>query len=123
CLEGFRFPAPSNSIDELVGNIEDLIDVSYIVGEGWLMPAEIIQMIKHGVESFVIVQPFGCLPNHITGRGMIKSIKSLYPQVQILSLDYDPDTSFANVENRLQMLIITAKELFKKSGSNHEKAS
>lgn len=123
CLEGFRFPASSNSIDELVGNIEDLIDVSYIVGEGWLMPAEIIQMIKHGVGSFVIVQPFGCLPNHITGRGMIKSIKSLYPQVQILSLDYDPDTSFANVENRLQMLIITAKELFKKSGSNREKAS
>jgi predicted nucleotide-binding protein (sugar kinase/HSP70/actin superfamily) len=122
-LEGFRFSVPSASVDELVGNIEDLIDVSYIVGEGWLMPAEIIQMIKHGVGSFVIVQPFGCLPNHITGRGMVKSIKSLYPQVQILSLDYDPDTSFANVENRLQMLIITAKELHKKSGPDYVKAS
>ncbi|MEW5816638.1 MAG: acyl-CoA dehydratase activase-related protein, partial [Spirochaetota bacterium] len=110
-LSGFKFSQKNYNIHELVKNIEGLIDVSYIVGEGWLMPAEIIQMIKEGVKSIVIVQPFGCLPNHITGRGMTKTLKSLFPHVQFLSLDYDPDTSFANIENRLQMLIINAREL------------
>jgi predicted nucleotide-binding protein (sugar kinase/HSP70/actin superfamily) len=62
-----------------------------------------------GVKSFILLQPFGCLPNHIGGRGMVKRLKELYPAIQILPLDYDPDTSFANIENRLQMLIINAK--------------
>lgn len=111
-LGNFSYYAPSASIRSLVRNIQDLIDVSYIVGEGWLLPAEIIQMIRDGVSSVIIVQPFGCLPNHITGRGMIKAIKSINPQVQILSLDYEPDTSMANIENRLQLLIMHAKERF-----------
>jgi predicted nucleotide-binding protein (sugar kinase/HSP70/actin superfamily) len=67
-------------------------------------------MIHHGVDSFVIVQPFACLPNHITGRGLIKALKKRFPHITLIALDYDPDTSFANVENRLQMLIITARE-------------
>jgi predicted CoA-substrate-specific enzyme activase len=122
-LRNFRFNHHTGSTGELVKNIEDMIDVSYIVGEGWLIPAEIIQLIKEGVHSFIIIQPFGCLPNHITGRGMIKAVKERYPYVQILPLDYDPDTSFANIENRLQMLILTAKE-FEKSGiKGHAKAS
>jgi predicted nucleotide-binding protein (sugar kinase/HSP70/actin superfamily) len=78
------------------------------------MPGEIVQMARHGVNSFVILNPFGCMPNHITGRGMIKTLKKFLPHIQILALDYDPDTSFANVENRLQMLIITARELEKR---------
>jgi len=96
---------------ELSRNIEDFIDPTYMVGEGWLIPAEIIELWGHGVRAFVIVQPFGCLPNHITGRGLVKAIKRRCPDAQIVSLDYDPDTSFANVENRLQMLIMSAKEL------------
>ena len=67
----------------------------------------------HGVHSFVVVQPFGCMPNHIFGRGVIKLVKETYPHVQILSLDFDPDTSTANIENRLQMLIMNARELDK----------
>lgn len=122
-LKNFRFNRHTSSIGNLVRNIEHMIDVSYIVGEGWLIPAEIIQLIKEGVHSFVIIQPFGCLPNHITGRGMIKAVKEQYPGVQILPLDYDPDTSFANIENRLQMLILTAKELDKMGSKKHAKAS
>lgn len=106
----FKFYEKPKTIHEVSEHIEDLIDKTYMVGEGWTIPAEIFEHINEGVNSFIIVQPFGCLPNHITGRGMIKSIKKQYPHVQILSLDYDPDTSFANIENRLQMLIITAKE-------------
>ena len=62
-----------------------------------------------GCRNFIILQPFGCLPNHIVGRGIIKRLKELYPDVQILPLDYDPDVSFANIENRLQMLIMNEK--------------
>ncbi|MEW5817670.1 MAG: acyl-CoA dehydratase activase-related protein, partial [Spirochaetota bacterium] len=112
-MKEFRFTEPRYSVRTTAKNIEGLIDKSYLIGEGWLIPAEIIEMAKHGVNSFIIVQPFGCMPNHITGRGMIKSLKTMFPHIQILSLDYDPDTSFGNIENRLQMLIITARELEK----------
>ncbi len=107
----FRFYEEKADVHGLSKNVEDLIDKTYMVGEGWLIPAEILEHAKHGVRSFVIVQPFGCLPNHITGRGLVKAMKQRYPDAQIVSLDYDPDTSFANVENRLQMLIMTAKAM------------
>ena len=67
----------------------------------------------HGIHSFVIVQPFGCMPNHIFGRGVTRMVKDAYPDIQILSLDFDPDTSMGNIENRLQMLIMNARELEK----------
>jgi predicted CoA-substrate-specific enzyme activase len=96
---------------ELVPFIADIIDPSYNTGEGWLIPGEILYNASKGVNSFIIVQPFACLANHISGRGLTKAVKARFPHIQILSLDYDPDTSFANIENRLQMLIINAKEL------------
>jgi len=94
-----------------------MLDKTYITGEGWLIPGEVLSLAEHGVNSFVIVQPFACLANHISGRGLTKAMKSKFPHIQILSLDYDPDTSFANIENRLQMLIINAKELESRSTS------
>lgn len=74
-----------------------------------MIAGEILHHAAEGISSFLILQPFGCLPNHVTGRGLIKKLKELYPHVQILSLDYDPDTSFANIENRLQMLILNSR--------------
>lgn len=115
-LQCFRFYEKKKTVHELAETIENFMDKTYMTGEGWLIPAEIIENAKKGVNSFVIVQPFGCLPNHITGRGLTKSLKKDFPRIQILSLDYDPDISFANIENRLQMLIMTAKELEKFSG-------
>ncbi|MDR3200726.1 MAG: acyl-CoA dehydratase activase [Spirochaetales bacterium] len=111
----FRFAEEPYSIKAIAANMEGIIDHTFQIGEGWLMPGEIVQMAKHGVNSFVILNPFGCMPNHISGRGMIKTLKKFLPHIQILALDYDPDTSFANVENRLQMLIITARELEKRA--------
>ncbi|MFH1809213.1 MAG: acyl-CoA dehydratase activase [Pseudomonadota bacterium] len=107
----FRFYEAHADCFALQDNIRGFIDPTYMVGEGWLIPAEIIELYKHDVRAFVIVQPFGCLPNHITGRGLVKTMKRRCPGIQIVSLDYDPDTSFANVENRLQMLIMSAREL------------
>lgn len=110
----FKYAPPAFSLRDLARNIEGLVDELYMPGEGWLMAGEIIELAKDGVDSFVILNPFGCLPNHITGRGFIKPIKKRLPHIQILSLDFDPDTAFANVENRLQMLVITARELNKR---------
>jgi predicted nucleotide-binding protein (sugar kinase/HSP70/actin superfamily) len=103
-----------HTLYEMAPKSNHIITRAYTSGEGWLIPGEIYDHSEEGVNSFVIVQPFGCLPNHITGRGLIKRIKEDLPHIQILSLDYDPDTSHANIENRLQMLILNARELEKK---------
>jgi predicted nucleotide-binding protein (sugar kinase/HSP70/actin superfamily) len=84
---------------------------SVMSGESFMIAADILHYAAKGVRSFVILQPFGCLPNHICGRGVIKKIKEEHPDIQILPLDYDPDVSFANIENRLQMLIMNTRLL------------
>ncbi len=91
---------------DLYQGVKEIIPETLSCGEGWLMAAEISHYARQGVRSFVILQPFGCLPNHICGRGTIKKLKDIYPGISILPLDLDPDTSYANVENRLQMLIM-----------------
>ena len=60
------------------------------MGEGWLLPAEMVELITEGVTNIVCTQPFGCLPNHIAGKGMIRKIRELYPQANIVAVDYDP---------------------------------
>ncbi|MCD8120412.1 MAG: acyl-CoA dehydratase activase [Lachnospiraceae bacterium] len=91
---------------DIYEGVRDIIPETLSCGEGWLMAAEIDHYARKGVKSFVILQPFGCLPNHICGRGVIRRLKERYPEISILPLDLDPDTSFANVENRLQMLLM-----------------
>ncbi len=91
---------------DMYQGVSDIIPETLSCGEGWLMASEIAHYAEEGVKSFVILQPFGCLPNHICGRGTIKKLKDRYPGIRILPLDLDPDTSYANVENRLQMLIM-----------------
>ena len=108
-MQKFKYYEAREGIFELAKNAEPIMNLAFNSGEGWLMPGEIISLIKKGVKHFIIVQPFGCLPNHISGRGAVKAIKERHPAVQILSLDYDPDVSRGNIENRLQMLIINAR--------------
>jgi predicted CoA-substrate-specific enzyme activase len=88
---------------------EEIVHHTFTSGEGWMIAGEILHHAAEGIKSFLILQPFGCLPNHVTGRGLVKKLKEMHPDVQILSLDYDPDTSFANIENRLQMLILNSR--------------
>ena len=99
---------PAARMDQIVRASDPIIHHTFDAGEGVLIPAEIIHHAEEGCRAFVILQPFGCLPNHVVGRGVAKRLKAMYPDAQILPLDYDPDVSFANVENRLQMLIMTA---------------
>jgi predicted nucleotide-binding protein (sugar kinase/HSP70/actin superfamily) len=97
-------------LSEIAGLADPIMNRTFTSGEGFLIPGEIVHYARAGVRSFIILQPFGCIPNHISGRGIVKRIKEDFPQIQILPLDYDPDTSFANIENRLQMLIMNARE-------------
>ena len=101
---------PACRMDELVKDSDPIIHHTFDAGEGVLIPGEILHHAKHGCKFFLILQPFGCLPNHVVGRGITKKLKEIYPDVQILPLDYDPDVSFANIENRLQMLVMNAKQ-------------
>ena len=101
---------PPERMGELVRASDDIVHHTFDAGEGVLIPAEILHHAQRGCRAFIILQPFGCLPNHIVGRGIVKSLKERYPDVTILPLDFDPDTSEANIENRLQMLIMEARE-------------
>ncbi|MDR2803419.1 MAG: hypothetical protein LBB22_03910, partial [Treponema sp.] len=100
---------PALRLNEMAALSDHIIHHSIQSGEGFLMAADILHHAAEGIRSFVILQPFGCLPNHVCGRGLIKPIKEEYPGIQVLPLDYDPDTSYANIENRLQMLIMNAR--------------
>ena len=100
---------PACRMPELVRASDPIIHHTFDAGEGVLIPAEILHHAARGCRAFVILQPFGCLPNHVVGRGIVKQLKARYPDANILPLDYDPDVSFANIENRLQMLIMNAK--------------
>lgn len=93
-------------INDLGKESDPVIHHTFDTGEGILIPAEIIHNANKGCKNFVILQPFGCLPNHVIGRGVTKKFKEMYPDIEVLPLDYDPDVSFANLENRLQMLIM-----------------
>ncbi len=100
---------PAVRMDELVVASDPIMHHTFDAGEGVLIPGEILHHAAHGCRNFLILQPFGCLPNHVCGRGVAKRLKEMYPDAQILPLDYDPDLSFANVENRLQMLVMNAR--------------
>ena len=100
---------PATRMEDLVKASDPIIHHTFDAGEGVLIPGEILHHAAHGCRNFVILQPFGCLPNHVVGRGIARRLKELYPNVQILPLDYDPDVSFANLENRLQMLVASER--------------
>ena len=110
-------------MQDIVRASDPIIHHTFDAGEGVLIPAEILHHAKEGCRNFIILQPFGCLPNHVVGRGVAKRLKEMYPDAQILPLDYDPDVSFANLENRLQMLIMTEKARSQSAARNDRPGS
>ncbi len=101
---------PPARLSDLVKASDPIIHHTFDAGEGVLISAEILEYARHGCRDFIILGPFGCLPNHVVGRGIVGQLRKLYPDARFLALDYDPDVSQANIENRLQMLIMHAKE-------------
>lgn len=80
------------------------------MGEGWLLTAEMVELIKKGYSNIVCTQPFGCLPNHIVAKGMIRPLKEQYPLSNIVPIDYDPSATKVNQENRIKLMLAVAKE-------------
>ena len=80
------------------------------MGEGWLLTSEMVELIHKGITNIVCTQPFGCLPNHIAGKGMIKKIKEHYENANIVAIDYDASASKINQENRLKLMLEIARE-------------
>src|SRR5699024_3939950 len=94
---------PPLEIEELAKLAESLLSTGNQGGEGWLLTAEMLELIETGVDNIVCVQPFGCLLNHITGKGMIKAVREIHPQANIVAIDYDPGASEVNQLNRLKL--------------------
>lgn len=102
-----RFYAPK-SIYHKADLASSIMSLGHCCGEGWFLTAEMIDLIKSGVPNIVCVQPFGCLPNHVTGKGMIKELKRNYPLANITAIDYDPGASEVNQLNRLKLMLSVA---------------
>lgn len=87
------------------------------MGEGWLLTAEMLELADQGVNNIVCTQPFGCLPNHICGKGMMKPIKERIPEVNIVAIDYDPGATQVNQENRIKLMLANAQQNLEESES------
>ena len=98
------------NIYELAKNVEGILSVGNQTGEGWFLTAEMVSLMKHGVSNIVCVQPFACLPNHIVGKSVIKKVRKLYPDSNIVAIDYDPGASHTNQVNRIKLMLTVAKE-------------
>ncbi|WP_304432217.1 2-hydroxyacyl-CoA dehydratase [Acutalibacter muris] len=101
----FTAPAPYSHLKELAGQV---IGYGCKMGEGWLLTAEMMELIESGYENVVCTQPFGCLPNHIVGKGMIRKVKKVCPQANIVPIDYDPSATAVNQENRIKLMLAVA---------------
>ena len=94
--------------DQVVEGVKKVISPGVKMGEGWLLPAEMLELAHSGSRNIVCTQPFGCLPNHICGKGMMKPIRELCPDVNIVAIDYDAGASRVNQENRLKLMLANA---------------
>lgn len=101
---------PPRTIYELAQKAKKVLALGHQAGEGWFLTGEMVDLIESGVENIICMQPFACLPNHITGKGMIKEIKRLYPQANIVAIDYDPGASEINQLNRIKLMLSAAFE-------------
>ena len=104
---GFYAPGP---FKELIEKPAGVISLGAKMGEGWLLTAEMIELVQGGYGNIVCAQPFGCLPNHIVGKGMINKIRAMYPSANITPIDYDPSATKVNQENRIKLMLAVAKE-------------
>ncbi len=101
---------PMTPFDHTLSLTKDFIGYGTKMGEGWLLSAEMLELCDAGVMNIVCAQPFGCLPNHICGKGMMKPIKEAIPGANIVAIDYDPGTTAVNQENRLKLMLSSARE-------------
>ncbi len=99
---------PHTRITDIVSLAEPIVDIGNQTGEGWFLTGEIMELIHSGVENVVCVQPFACLPNHVVGKGVIKKVREIHPEANIVAIDYDPGASEVNQLNRIKLMLASA---------------
>ena len=105
---------PPVSIYKLVEYAEPIVNIGNQTGEGWFLTGEMVELIHSGVNNIVCTQPFGCLPNHVVGKGVIKELRKRFPLSNIVAIDYDPGASEVNQLNRIKLMLSTAQKNLKK---------
>lgn len=115
----FRAPEPFSHLHELV---KGYLGYGNKMGEGWLLTGEMLELVKSGTPNIVCTQPFGCLPNHVAGKGMIRKIKENNPGANIVAIDYDPGATRINQENRIKLMLANARMALEKE-LNQDKGS
>ena len=108
-----RFGAPSE-IEKMAELAKPFVSIGNQTGEGWFLTAEMIELIHSDVPNIVCAQPFGCLPNHVVGKGVLKQLRKAFPVSNIVAVDYDPGASEVNQLNRIKLMLATANENLKK---------
>lgn len=114
--------APTH-IAKIADGAKNILQLGHSTGEGWFLTGEMIELIEHGVPNIACVQPFACLPNHVTGKGVIKEIRRQYPEANIVAVDYDPGASEVNQLNRIKLMIAVAFENMEKEAEREEQAA
>ena len=108
-----HFSAPT-PIRKIVSYAEPIVSIGNQTGEGWFLTGEMVELIHDDVPNIVCTQPFGCLPNHVVGKGVIKALRKAYPESNIVAIDYDPGASEVNQLNRIKLMLSTAQKNLKK---------
>ncbi len=108
-MKKYGFYAPDSFL-ELMKKPEGILDLGTKMGEGWLLTGEMIELIEAGYSNIVCAQPFGCLPNHICGKGVVNSIRAKFPEANITPIDYDPSATKVNQENRIKLMLAVGRE-------------
>ncbi|MDE7464621.1 MAG: 2-hydroxyacyl-CoA dehydratase, partial [Clostridiales bacterium] len=108
-LKGTKFGTPTR-IEKLAKRAEQVVGLGTMVGEGWFLTAEMLELIDEGAPNIICMQPFACLPNHVTGKGVMKELKRRYPRANIVAVDYDPGASEVNQVNRIKLMMSVAIE-------------
>ncbi len=107
CRKSKNFDPPAN-INVTAKNASKIVSIGNQTGEGWFLTGEMIELINSGAKNIVCAQPFGCLPNHVVGKGVIKQLRQRYPGSNIVAIDYDPGASEVNQLNRIKLMLSTA---------------
>ncbi len=112
CKKSVHFDPPAN-IDETAEYAKDIVSIGNQTGEGWFLTGEMIELIHNDAKNIVCAQPFGCLPNHVVGKGVIKQLRKNFPGANIVAIDYDPGASEVNQLNRIKLMLASAHKNIK----------
>ena len=104
---------PPHHIRELGEMARDIVSLGNQTGEGWFLTGEMLELIEEGTNNIVCTQPFGCLPNHVVGKGVIKEVRRQHPLANIVAIDFDPGASEVNQINRIKLMLSTAVKQMK----------